>query len=139
MLKFLFTCLALICASPASADLFIPIDHGGRIADYVASVAASARPIKIDGYCMSACTVKLAKGCVTRRAVLMFHGAYDPHILNRSGPWDGLSEVGNDMMMRHYPPRVAAHVRRNGWLLSSGFSEMTGAEAIKLGVPECKK
>ena len=139
MLKFIVSCLALLCASPASADLFMPMDRGGQIAEYEALVAASPRPIRIDGYCMSACTIKLAKGCVTRRAVLMFHSAFDPVIAGRAGPWAGMSPGGNAVLMRYYPRRIAEHVRRNGWLLSPSYSEMTGAEAIKLGIPECKK
>lgn len=138
MLKFIVAFVALLCASSAHADLFMPMDRGGQIAEYEALVAASPRPIRIDGYCMSACTIKLAKGCVTRRAVLMFHSAFDPIVSGRSGPWAGMSPGGNEILMRYYPKRVAEHVRKNGWLLSPSYSKMTGAKAIALGVPECR-
>lgn len=61
-------------------------DPGGRIGAYVnryEGVRNSGEMVIIDGYCASACTIVLGavphdKICVTSRAMLGFHAAWDP-------------------------------------------------------------
>jgi hypothetical protein len=76
--------LAAIGASDAAVR--IVEDAGGRIATYVdkyQGVRSSGDIVIIDGYCASACTIVLGtvahdKICVTSRARLGFHAAWDP-------------------------------------------------------------
>src|SRR4051794_35579586 len=79
----------LVKADGRSATVRISDDPGGRIGDYVVryqALRAAGDMIIIDGYCASACTIVFGaipqnRICVTPRAELLFHGAYDagPH------------------------------------------------------------
>src|ERR1700726_3374699 len=77
------TLLAGIGASDAAVR--IVEDAGGRIGTYVdkyQGVRSSGEIVIIDGYCASACTIVLGavphdKICVTSRAKLGFHAAWD--------------------------------------------------------------
>src|SRR5260370_9390384 len=68
------------------ATVRIVEDRGGRIGTYVdryEGVRVSGERVIIDGYCASACTIVLGaiphdRICVTSRAWLGFHAAYDP-------------------------------------------------------------
>lgn len=67
-----------------SSTVTINADRGGYITRYIAKYQrwrADNRKVIIDGYCASSCTTFIAiipRGnvCVTRKAVLGFHGAY---------------------------------------------------------------
>src|ERR1700760_3600760 len=75
--------LALLLASPASAEVRILASPGGEVGpflDLFARMRASGERVVIDGPCLSACTLVLSavpndRICVTRRAVLGFHAA----------------------------------------------------------------
>jgi hypothetical protein len=68
------------------AEIRIEQDRGGRIETYVdryRNVRNSGEMVIIDGFCASACTIVLGtvphdKICVTSRAMLGFHAAWDP-------------------------------------------------------------
>jgi hypothetical protein len=70
----------------SNAAVRIVDDPGGRIGTYVdryEGVRASGEKVIIDGYCASACTIVLGaiphdRICVTSRARLGFHAAWDP-------------------------------------------------------------
>ena len=70
----------------SDAAVRIVEDGGGRIGAYVdkyQGVRGSGEMVIIDGYCASACTIVLGavphdKICVTSRARLGFHAAWDP-------------------------------------------------------------
>ena len=78
------TLLAEITASHAAVR--IVDDPGGRIGTYVEryeGMRSSGERVIIDGYCASACTIVLGtiphdRICVTSRARLGFHAAWDP-------------------------------------------------------------
>jgi hypothetical protein len=69
----------------SDAAVRIVEDSGGRIGTYVdryEGVRSSGEKVVIDGYCVSACTIVLGtvphdKICVTPRARLGFHAAWD--------------------------------------------------------------
>lgn len=73
-------------AGPSDAFVRIAQDGGGRIDTYVGKyqgVRSSGEMVMIDGFCASACTIVLGtvphdKICVTSRARLGFHAAWDP-------------------------------------------------------------
>src|SRR5258708_25062414 len=85
-----FFVLAGIGASDAAA-VRIAQDAGGRIETYVGKyqgVRSSGERVIIDGSCVSACTIVLGtvphdRICVTSRARLGFHAAWDPDARGR--------------------------------------------------------
>lgn len=78
--------VAYSVTTSANATVFIQSDSGGRIDDYLShyrSVRASNERVVIDGTCLSACTLVLGmlprgRVCVTDRATLGFHAAWEP-------------------------------------------------------------
>jgi len=108
-------------------------DRGGSVLDYyeqVRSANVTRRTVAIDGYCASACTMKLGArhACVTPEATLRFHSAS----ANGEASW-----AGNTLLMSVYPPAIRAWVRRHQALDSLAFTEMSGSEAIGLGIRAC--
>lgn len=104
----------------ASAAVVISDDHGGQIGPYLAKYEAlrsSGEAVEIDGVCASACTMLLGliphdRICVTPRAVLEFHAAWDPalsgdHVVNADG---------NRILWSHYPGNVREWISRHGGL-----------------------
>ena len=77
-------CLVL-STTVASAQIRIANDTGGRIGTYIdkyQGLRSSGENVMIDGLCASACTIVLGavspeKICVTSRASLGFHAAWD--------------------------------------------------------------
>jgi hypothetical protein len=77
----------------------------------------SGERVVIDGPCLSACTMVLGaiprnRICVTSRAVLGFHAAYD---LDQSGR-QVTSRGGTSLLMGHYPRHVRSWIARRGGL-----------------------
>ena len=78
----------ILVAGIGASDAAVRIvdDPGGRIEAYVdryRGMRSSGEMVIIDGYCASACTIVLGtvphdKICVTSRAMLGFHAAWDP-------------------------------------------------------------
>jgi hypothetical protein len=114
----------------ASATVRIADDTGGQIGDYLAkfkALRASGERVEIDGTCASACTMLLgtvprSRICVTPRAVLEFHSAWDP---TPSGG-TATSEAGNQILWSTYPDQVRKWVRRHGGL-NSRIIKLSGA------------
>jgi hypothetical protein len=85
VMGFLTATLLILNASEASSAVRIENDRGGLIAAYVVKyqrLASSGQSVIIDGLCASACTMVLSavppnKICVTRRAALGFHAAWN--------------------------------------------------------------
>lgn len=104
----------------ASAGVRISDDRGGQIGDYLAKFRAlrqSGERVEIDGTCASACTMLLGtiprgRICVTPRAVLEFHAAWDP------SPSGGqvTSQAGSQILWSTYPSQVRKWITRHGGL-----------------------
>ena len=85
VMSLLAAALLLAGVRASHAAVRIAGDQGGRIGNYIAkfeSLRLSGQPVIIDGLCASACTLVLSevpnnKICVTSRATLGFHAAYD--------------------------------------------------------------
>lgn len=126
---------AVMAAAPAQAGWFDgDYDGGGSVLTYyedVRSANLAHHQVRIDGYCASACTMKLGArhACVSPDAVLMFHSA-------RSGG-GAYSAAGNTILMSVYPRAVRNWVRSHGALNSLAMTEMSGRQAIALGVRAC--
>jgi hypothetical protein len=82
----LATTILLAGIGASAATVRIVDDPGGRIGAYVdryQGMRSSGQMVIIDGYCASACTIVLGsvphdRICVTSRARLGFHAAWDP-------------------------------------------------------------
>jgi hypothetical protein len=102
----------------AAAAMTIADDGGGQIGAYLAkfrALRASGERVEIDGTCASACTMLLGfiprdRVCVTPRAKLVFHSAWD------AGGDKGVAADGNRILWASYPERVRQWIERNGGL-----------------------
>jgi hypothetical protein len=122
-MRYAFLIAALTAAStisPASATIRIAGDAGGQIGAYLErheAMRQSGERVVIDGPCLSACTMVLGaiprnRICVTSRAMLGFHAAYD---LDQSGR-QVTSRGGTALLMNHYPQHVRSWIARRGGL-----------------------
>jgi hypothetical protein len=112
--------LLLAGIGTSHAVVRISDDRGGRIGTYVdkyESLRSSGEMVVIDGLCASACTIVLGavphdKICVTSRATLGFHAAWDP---GRGGrPVTNVEAT--HMLYEMYPAPVRRWIRRHGGL-----------------------
>jgi len=122
-MKYAFLIAALtgvLTVSPASATIRIAGDGGGQLGAYVQrheAMRQSGERVVIDGPCFSACTMVLGaiprnRICVTSRAVLGFHAAYD---LDQDGR-QVTSRGGTALLMNSYPQHVRNWIARRGGL-----------------------
>ena len=121
-MKFLTWSLAavLLLATVGSSHAAVRIgdDHGGKIGAYVdkyQGLRSSGQKVIIDGLCASACTIVLGtvphdKICVTSRAALGFHAAYDFSAHGR--------EITNGLATKVLYSMYPAHVQR--WINQRG-------------------
>jgi hypothetical protein len=92
VMGFLAAALLLAAVGTSHAAMRIEDDHGGQIGAYITKferLRSSGQSVVIDGLCASACTIVLGavphdKICVTSRAALGFHAAYDFGINGRT-------------------------------------------------------
>lgn len=110
----------LLTAGSAGGAATIYDDPGGQIGPYFAryrALRATGEKIVLDGTCASACTMILGviprnRICVTPRAVLVFHTAWDSsptgaHVLN---------SAGNKILWSTYPSAIRTWINRHGGL-----------------------
>ena len=110
--------LAGVAAS--HAEVWIAEDRGGRIGTYVdkyQNLRASGETVVIDGLCASACTMVLAavpheRICVTSRAILGFHAAWDSGANGR----EITNRDATQMLYSMYPPQVRRWIAARGGL-----------------------
>ncbi|MBR0957068.1 hypothetical protein [Bradyrhizobium japonicum] len=119
---FLAGMLLLAGAGPGHSAVRIAGDRGGSIAYYVKmyeKMRASRQSVVIDGLCASACTIVLAtiapdNICVTSRARLAFHAAWD---FGRNGRT--FTDRGATLMLYSmYPAPVQRRLDSRGGLTS---------------------
>jgi hypothetical protein len=132
--------LALGAAVPASADVRILASPGGEVESFLrlfAVLRESGERIIIDGPCYSACTLVLStipreRICVTRRAVLGFHGArlFDDH-----GNEYAVPRSLNTAVAEVYPKPVQDWIARRGGLTKRMIT-LRGAELYRY-YPRC--
>src|SRR6267154_3264406 len=115
---------AALCAAmaPARAEVRILASPGGQVGpflDLFERVRASGERVVIDGPCLSACTLVLSmvpsdRICVTRRAILGFHGArsVDPRGRLNAEP------EASELVLEAYPSPVRGWIRHRGGLTS---------------------
>jgi hypothetical protein len=117
----------------ALAALVILYNPGGYVEEFARRVEHLRRPVRIEGLCMSACTMFLGarRVCVTPDAAFMFHQAYFGDY-GRARP----SAAGTRVMESFLPPRVDAFV--HGRIPAPpGMLWVLGSDLISLGVRKC--
>ena len=138
-MKRVLLAIALACwfSAPVSAEIRILRDPGGQIGPYLEKLAswdASGESIIVDGPCLSACTLVLGvipheRVCATRRARFGFHAAWRP-----MGIYRVRSNNGTALLMKIYPPRVKAWIKKRGGL----NGKMIFARGSEIGVRPCR-
>src|SRR5712672_4172434 len=113
---------ALLLAGVQASDAVVRIveDRGGRIETYVdkyQGVRSSGEMVIIDGFCASACTIVLGavahdKICVTSRAKLGFHAAWDFGANGRAIT----NPEATQMLYSMYPSQVRHWIAARGGL-----------------------
>jgi hypothetical protein len=106
--------------SESYAVVRIADDRGGRIGTYVdkyQSIRSSGDTVVIDGLCASACTIVLGavphdRICVTSRASLGFHAAWDPG----TGGRPVTNAEATHMLYKMYPASIRRWIARRGGL-----------------------
>ncbi|MBU6463562.1 MAG: hypothetical protein KGK01_18395 [Bradyrhizobium sp.] len=129
-----------VAMMPARAEVRILSSPGGQVGpflDLFERVRASGEIVVIDGPCMSACTLVLSvvpndRICVTRRAVLGFHGARS---MDRRGRLYAEPEA-SEAVLETYPAAVRGWIRRRGGL-SSRLLLLRGRELAAI-YPRCR-
>ena len=116
---------ALLLAAVGAGHAVVRIsgDRGGRIGTYLNkfhSLHSSGETVVIDGLCLSACTIVLGsvphdKICVTPRATLGFHAAYD---LGSNGRTITDREA-TQLLYSMYPMPVQSWIAARGGLTSN--------------------
>jgi hypothetical protein len=110
--------LFLLSLVPAAATVRISDDSGGQIGAYLAkyrTLRVSGEHVEIDGTCASACTMLLGliprdRICVTSRARLVFHSAWD------AAGDPAVAADGNRILWSSYPESVRQWIKRHGGL-----------------------
>lgn len=144
LLVFILTaCLVLAPSTmtPAFAEVRILASPGGEVGGFLklfALLRESGQRIVIDGPCLSACTLVLStipkeRICVTRRAVLGFHGA---RLFDRNGNEYRAPRSLNAAVVEAYPKPVQRWIARRGGLTRKLIT-LRGAELYRY-YPRCR-
>jgi len=112
--------LLLAGAASSHAMMRIADDRGGLIGTYIdkyQSLRDSNESIMIDGLCASACTIVLStvspnRICVTSRANLGFHAAWDFGASGQAGINPGATRT----LFSMYPPNIRRWINQRGGL-----------------------
>ncbi|MDT3687719.1 MAG: hypothetical protein RO009_22050 [Pseudorhodoplanes sp.] len=131
--------LALM-AGGASAAVRISNDPGGQIGPYLdnfAMVRNSGQKVIIDGPCLSACTMVLGivprdRICVTSRAKLGFHAAWNPVANGRVV----MSHAGTKALWDIYPSHIRSWLSKRGGLKTK-MIYLSGSELSAM-YPPCR-
>jgi hypothetical protein len=132
--------LGALAVTPVRAEVRILASPGGEVGPFIdlfEQVRASGEIVVIDGPCLSACTLVLSvvpndRICVTRRAVLGFHGARS---MDRRGRLYAEPEA-SEAVLEAYPAAVRGWIRRRGGL-SSRLLLLRGRELAAI-YPRCR-
>ena len=132
--------MATLTVSSASALVRIKADTGGQIGPYLENLEAlrnSGERVAIDGPCLSACTMVLGviprdRICVTSRARLGFHAAWNP---GQNGQ-PVTSPAATKFLMNIYPEHVKTWIKGRGGL-SRRMIVLSGPELAAM-YPTCQ-
>lgn len=128
-----------------AGDLVIRHNDGGMIADMerrIDYLDFSDTPVRIEGWCASACTMLLGAEdvCISPGATFAFHGPTDPALLFLGPYVRSDREEWLDRLTARYPPRLRE------WYFEAAADQFFGPAFIRLpaekvqaltGVPYC--
>ena len=125
-------------AGPGNSTVRIVDDRGGMIGSYVdkyEGLRSSGQVVMIDGLCASACTIVLGaiphdRICVTSKAALGFHAAFDLGIRGR----EITNRDATKALYLMYPSQVKRWISRRGGL-TSRMIVLRGSELMRLYRP----
>jgi hypothetical protein len=117
---FVGAAVAALMVGNASAAVRIANDPGGQIGPYLDNftmVRNSGQKVIIDGPCLSACTMVLGivpreRICVTQRAKLGFHAAWNPGANGKVV----MSHAGTKALWNIYPGHIRSWLSKRGGL-----------------------
>jgi hypothetical protein len=132
--------LMALVSTDAFATFRISNDPGGQIGPYLdklQSLKSSGENVVIDGPCLSACTMLLGvipreRICVTRRAQLGFHAAWNPAGNGRRV----VSVAGTEILWEVYPQHIRRWISARGGL-SPKMKYLAGRELSSM-YPTCR-
>jgi hypothetical protein len=132
------TAIAVLAVTTAQSAVRIVSDPGGQIGPYLENLQAlraSGERVIIDGPCLSACTMVLGvipheRICVTPRAKLGFHAAWNPGDNGRPI----MSRAATQLLMDIYPERVRSWIKDRGGLTPK-MMYLTGQELAAMYHP----
>ena len=119
---------SLMIADQPPGIIVISNDRGGLVGDYIRRIYAAKQlkiHIKVDGDCLSACTMILGlrdQVCITHRANFGFHHAKP--------------QAFDAVLMQHYPPIIRT------WLTDVGLTDdfrYLGYQELKHLYPTCEE
>lgn len=131
---------AVPARNPSGHAMVVRHDMGGSVRERMAQVAllsASATEVRIEGTCVSACTLFLGVPtvCVTPSARLGFHG---PSTRNRGLPLPRAEfERISAEMASLYPPMIRSWFMTTARHVTGDYIVISGRDAIAMGVPAC--
>lgn len=113
-----------LLAAEARSTVVISNDPGGQIGAYINKyewIRTTGETVTIDGKCASACTIVLGavphdKICVTPRAQLGFHQAYNKGWASSGQEVRAASKEASDLLMTIYPQHIKRWIRDQGGL-----------------------
>ena len=123
---FLVAMLALSACGSAPGGGSVPDgdDRGGSVLAYASTIAAHDGPVRLSGYCASACTMWLGheQACIEPGARFGFHRVrrdftgqmqpfYEAHLPRGLRDWYRANAADSDAMLRLSGSRIV----RNGW------------------------
>lgn len=139
-------CVACSEATNAKADMggqasiiIIQNDRGGLISRRLAEIdkiRSLGRKVEIRGrICLSSCTMYLGlpDTCILPETSFGFHGPTRYGIRLNSADFEYWSRI----VASHYPEPLKSWYMREGRQRMSGFSRVSGARLIEMGVPRC--
>lgn len=127
--------------SAALPVIVVRHDPGGAIdvrAREIAILRERRAQVEIRGDCWSSCTMYLGlpDTCVSRNAVLGFHGPSSPTYGIGLSPAE--FEHWSQVMADHYPEALREWFMRTGRMTTTGFQRFRGADLIRLGIRPCR-
>ena len=134
---------ALFCAmafTPEAGALDVNYDLGGSVElrrREIDLLRGSSERVRIEGLCVSACTLYLAlpQTCVSASARLGFHGPASP-FPGRKLPKGEFERVSR-LMADHYPKLLRKWFLQTGRHLQGDYHLLSGRQVIALGARAC--
>ena len=124
----------------AETAYVVPVhqDYGGEVDVYLREIQRDVNNdviYAIDGKCFSACTMRMSRACVYPSALFGFHSPYIPKEYEQN--YVAIMR-GRDIMLSTYPGFIRKWVEANKALETSKHVYLSGSDAIKLGMVDCR-